>query len=151
MLLKGDILANADTPVGELALQPAVCVADVSTLAEVAATMEQAKISAVLVGDTTLRIFTERDLTRALAARSGPDTRAIDAASPNVVVAAPNLPLGRAAASMVRRGIRHLPVVDAGGVVIGMLGLDAVFRILLREPDLSDWVAEFDGVVADGG
>src|SRR5437762_3339360 len=136
-MLKGDVLASADTPVGELALPLAVHAKYASTLGEVAAAMERNKVSAVLVGPPPHEILTERDLTRALASGAGADARALDVATADVVLAAQNLPLGRAAASMVRNGIRHLPVVDADGHVIGMLGIDAVVRVLLREPDMS--------------
>lgn len=150
-MMKGDVLATADTPVGELALRPAVHAKDGSTLGDVAAAMDRAGVSAVLIGPKPFRILTERDLTRALAAGHGPEARALDVASDQITVAAQNLSLGRAAATMVRRGIRHLPVVDADGNVLGMLGMEAVFRVLLRQSDLSVWVADFDGVLADGG
>jgi len=151
MMLKGDVLASADTPIGELALAPALLVVYGTSLGQVARAMERAHVSAVLVGEPPYRIVTERDLTRALASGKTADASALGLASDDVIVAGPNMAVGRAAATMVRYGIRHLPVVTADGDVIGILGLDAVFRILLRESDLSDWLAEFDGVLADGG
>ena len=52
---------------------------------------------------------------------------------------------------MARDGIRHLPVVDADGGVVGVLSMRDVFRVLLTEPGWSDWLADFDAVTADGG
>lgn len=148
----GDVLANARTPIGELALRPAVHAAFAATLGEAARAMKRNNVSAVLVdGRPPFKILTERDLVDALAAGRGAGDAVTDVASGHVVFAADNLPLGQAAALMVRRGIRHLPVTGADGRVIGVLGIETVFRVLLRESDLSGWVADFDGVLADGG
>jgi CBS domain-containing protein len=150
-LLRGDVLVNADTPVAELALQAAVCVPERASLAEAALGMKDHAVSSVFFGGPPYRILTERDLTRALATGKSPQSPAADAASSHLVAAAPTLRVGRAAASMVRNGIRHLPVVNADGLVIGVLDMEAVFRILLRQADLTMWAADYDGVLADGG
>ena len=42
-------------------------------------------------------------------------------------------------------------MVSPDGTILGVLGMEGVFRVLLRESGLSGWVADFGGLAADGG
>lgn len=145
----GDVLAHAETPVGTLALRPPLSVPWDADLGQVARAMRNHNASCVLLGDTS--ILTERDLTAALAEEHGPETLASDVATHNAKVVPADMPLGKAAVLMVRYGIRHLPVIARDGSVMGLLEMEAPFRVLLRDSGLLAWLAELDGIVADGG
>lgn len=148
--MSGEIFADADTPVGEMALRPALTVPADAPIEQAARAMWHRAASCVLVGDDGA-ILTERDLTHALAEGRGPRTPAGDVATHTAKAVSADMPLGKAAALMVRFGIRHLPVVGPSGSIVGLLEMQAALRVLLRDAGRLVWLAELDGVVADGG
>lgn len=148
--MSGDVLAELHTPVGEMALRPAVSVPVDAPIGQAARAMRGHGVSCVLVGNDG-GVLTEKDLTRAVAEGRGPETAAGAFATRAAKAVSADMPLGRAAALMVRYGIRHLPVVEADGSVSGLLEMQAALRVLLRDAGLLAWLAELDGVVADGG
>jgi CBS domain-containing protein len=78
----------------------------------------------VLDGDQLAGIFTERDvLRRVVAAGLDPATTPVSAVmTAPVITAAPELSIDDCASLMTTRGIRHLPVRDAGGLA-GMVSI----------------------------
>lgn len=144
------LFADADTPVGDMALRPALTVPLGAPIGRAARAMRHHAVSCVLVGDEGA-ILTEKDLVCALAEDSGPQTPCDDVATRAAKAVPADMPLGRAAALMVRHGIRHLPVVGADGSILGLLEMQAPLRVLLRDAGLLVWLAELDGVLADGG
>lgn len=88
--------------------------------------MEQYNLHSILIappeGGSLWRIFTETDVLRAL--NTGVDSHSIpiaEHASPISFVARPEWTCERALAEMVNRGVKHLPVVDGRGEVVGMI------------------------------
>lgn len=148
--MSGQVFTEPDTPVGEMALRPVLTVPSHAPIGQAARAMRHHAVSCVLVGDEG-SILTERDLTRAVAEGRGPETPAGDVATRAAKAVPADMPLGRAAALMVRYGIRHLPVIGADGSVIGLLEMQAALRVLLRDAGLLVWLAELDGILADGG
>jgi IMP dehydrogenase len=112
--------------------------------------MNSNKISAIMVTEDgkTSGIFTERDVVRCYIASGGKSFREIilkDAITRNLVVAELKDDLNDTMAVMVEKNIRHLPVIDGGGV-IGMLSvrdiiLAQVGKITAEIHYLRDYIA----------
>lgn len=69
-------------------------------------------------------IITERDLLRAVALGADPDKTTVDdAMTVEVYTVAPDMPLQDAAREMATRWIRHLPVVDDDGRLLGVVSM----------------------------
>ena len=95
-----------------LAVRPA------DTVLQVANLMNERNIGGVVVldGDTLAGIFTERDvLRRVVAAGLDPATTRVDAVmTAPVLTCPPDLTIDECASVMTTRGVRHLPVQEAG-------------------------------------
>lgn len=110
------------------------------TLQQAAKRMVQQRTGAAVVLDGAIpgpAVVTERDLLRAVAEGLDPASERVeDHMTEAVVTAAPSWPLGDAAALMVKHGIRHVLVFDAGELV-GVLSMRDVVRVagLATEPD----------------
>lgn len=102
------------------------------TLREAARHMAKRGVGAAVVIDPEEPgpgILTERDLLNSLGAGQNPDDERVhDHLSPNLVFAAPDWSLERAAGEMVRGGFRHLVVVD-GGETVGILSMRDIVRV----------------------
>jgi len=102
------------------------------TLRQAARQMSARRVGAAVVVDADRDgpgILTERDVLDALAAGQDPDTEvAGDHLTSDLVFAAPDWPLERAAAAMMRGGFRHLVVTDRDEV-IGMLSVRDIVKI----------------------
>jgi CBS domain-containing protein len=131
--------------VESLALRPVVTVPEGASLAEVARRLEEANISAAVVGDHPKlgRIVTERDLTRALAHRHSPEDPVDTTATQGPVWVSPGTSLQEAGDIMVRHEVRHLLVIlPATGEVVGVVSMRDVLPVLLRAAEsLSSTVA----------
>jgi CBS domain-containing protein len=105
------------------------------TFADVAKTMQANGISSVVVleGKKLAGIVTERDIVNLVAA--GGDPHAVRVAHGmtrrDIETVSPKTDIGEAAELMVRRNIRHLPVVDRGRVA-GIISIR----------DMTRWAAE---------
>ena len=83
-------------------------------------------------------ILTERDILDAVGADQDVEAELVSAhLSANLVFAAPDWSLERAAAEMVRGGFRHLVVVD-GGDLVGVLSMRDIVRCWVRDGATSD-------------
>lgn len=106
------------------------------TLREAARKMTEKGTGSALVFDDRSpapRIITERDVLNAVGGGKDPDTALVaDHMSDSVISAAPDWSLERAAAEMVRRGIRHLAVVD-NGELTGVLSMRDIVRCWTSE------------------
>ena len=105
---------------------PAVVVEPGTTLRSAAAILRRNDVGAavVTVAGDPVGMLSERDVVQALADGADPDTARIDAAmsGPPLPVTADS-PLWAATTMMLRHRIRHLPVVDEHGGVVGMLSI----------------------------
>jgi len=101
------------------------------TLRQAAGLMARRGVGAAVVLDPDGEgpgIVTERDILVAVGEGQDPDAeRVADHLTPDIVCAAPDWSLERAAAEMVRGGFRHLIVVD-GGDVSGVLAMRDIVR-----------------------
>ncbi len=120
-----------------LSLGPAASVHDA------ACAMTRANCGSVLIIDsagTMLGILTERDLmTRVLAKALDADATAVtQVMTRNPRCVGPEMKVADAVVIMIERGFRHLPVVDAGGRVLGVFSArDALPREVNTAVDLA--------------
>ena len=102
------------------------------TLREAAALMSARKVGAAVVMDGDQDqpgILTERDILDAIAHGQDVDAERVhEHLTSDIVVAAPEWPLHKAAAAMVSGGFRHL-VVLRGPEVVGMLSVRDIVRV----------------------
>lgn len=102
------------------------------TLREAARMMVEKSTGAALVTDPESPapgIVTERDVLVSLGSGEDPDVELVaDHMSGNVIAAAPDWSLERAAAEMSRRGVRHLIVFDEAELV-GVLSMRDIVRV----------------------
>ena len=99
-----------------------------STLGEAAGVMVRGGFGSVVVvlGKLLLGILTERDVLRAAAEVSDLSTVSVEQwMTPDPDTAEPDLDTEEAAAELLSRGYRHLPIV-ADGEMVGMVSLRAV-------------------------
>lgn len=101
------------------------------TLREASRAMAGRKVGAAVVSDPDgegAGIITERDLLRALADGSDPDSETVGThLTSDIVYAAPDWTLEQAAEAMLRGGFRHLVVMESGEV-IGILSVRDIVR-----------------------
>jgi signal-transduction protein with cAMP-binding, CBS, and nucleotidyltransferase domain len=120
--------------VNDVATHEAVIVPPEMSLRTVADVMAGHDIGAVIVGTTTnvLGIVSERDIVGALAAGADPDqATAAGAMSVAIVSVRPTDTVYDAAVDMLDRGIRHVPVLDDRGEVLGMVSVRDLLRPLM--------------------
>ncbi len=87
--------------------------------------------AAVVIDEETPgpRVISERDILVAVGNGDDPDAeRVADHMSGNVITAAPDWSLERAATEMAQRQIRHL-VIAEGGELVGMLSMRDIMRV----------------------
>ena len=101
------------------------------TLRQAAKMMAAQRVGAAVVLDhdgSGIAILTERDILNSLGAGQDPDAELVsNHRNSDVVFAAPDWTLERAAQTMVAGGFRHLIVVDAGEVS-GLLSMRDIVR-----------------------
>jgi CBS domain-containing protein len=110
-----------DAAVRSLITRPPVFVHLDDSLRQIAATFVEESIGAAVVRNTNpLGIVSERDVMRALAEGAGVEhTTVRDIMTEEVEVAAPTDLIIDVVDRMVDNEIRHMPVTDSDGVVIG--------------------------------
>jgi CBS domain-containing protein len=125
-----------------------------ASVADAIRTMLERRVGAVAVIDSEKRvagIFTERDVLRklALSGRDPEKTPVREMMTTPVELATSATGPGEALATMVERHFRHLPVVDNGGKLLGMLSI----RNLLewRIGDLSQELDSLEQYVSNDG
>jgi len=106
------------------------------TLREAAARMSSRKVGAVVVMNPDHDqpgILTERDVLDAVGSGQDVDVEKVgDHLTSDIVVASPDWPLPKAAATMVSGGFRHLVVCD-GPEVVGVLSVRDIVRVSTSE------------------
>jgi CBS domain-containing protein len=98
-----------------------------ATVLDAALLMNEHKIGALVVmeGGRLVGVFTERDVLRRVVgeARNAEATRVADVMTSEVLCASPEMTLDEARGVMKNRRIRHLPVVDTDGRLLGMVSI----------------------------
>jgi CBS domain-containing protein len=128
------MLSTVWTKVKEVATRETVVVPPQTTLRVAAQVMADHAIGAVVVATDrrVVGILSERDVVVALAAGAEPDrATAAGAMSPDVVSVRPDDTLYDAAVDMLDLGIRHVPVLDEHGAVLGIVSVRDLLRPLL--------------------
>jgi CBS domain-containing protein len=107
------------------------------TLREACALMVERNVGAAVVMEDDMPgpgIVTERDVLRAVARGADPETTTVaDVMTFEARTASDSWAVDAAAEEMVRRGFRHLVVVDDGGRLVGILSMRDVVRARLGE------------------
>ncbi len=96
--------------------------------------MKEKNIGSIVVVDEDMRIvgiFTERDLVRLVAEGKDLNIPLKDAMSKNLIVARENDSIISVASKMLEHWIRHMPVVNDNGKVIGIVSIRDVLRHIL--------------------
>jgi CBS domain-containing protein len=120
--------------VGRLPRRDPVIVAATETLRGAVHVLWAESVGAVVVGDAQhpMGMLSERDVVAALAQGVDPDvSTAAEAMTRYLVSARPEDPLFDVAGQMLDDGIRHLPIVDEHGEVVGMVSVRDLLRPLL--------------------
>lgn len=117
------------------------------TLRQAASQMVDKRVGAAIVVDPEApgpAIITERDILGSIGGGEDPDAEVVaEHLTGDIVVAGPDWSLEQAAAEMVKRGFRHLVVVD-GGEVSGVLSMRDIVRCWTEDGAVS----ELDGAPA---
>ena len=113
MAVVRDLLARKGTDV--VSIQPSASVLEAARL------MNDRGVGGVVVVDEThslIGIFTERDILRRVVAAGLPPetTRVADVFTRDIVTCSPDMNVEEIGSIMTTRRVRHLPVVDAGGL-----------------------------------
>lgn len=117
-----------------------VSVAPHDTVVSVARTLAQHRIGAVLVrdpGGAIRGIVSERDIVRGMAGH-GPGTSVLPAEqlmTTDLVTATPALSVADAMGMMTDRRIRHLPVLDEAGGLVGMVSIGDLVKARIAEAE----------------
>ncbi len=118
--------------------EPLVTASPEESLRRAAQLMAEHNVGSVLVtiDGRLLGIFTERDLARKVAARVDLDGEKLrDHMTRDPIVARPSESLVAVAHRMIAHGIRHVPVVDDTGRVIGIVSMRDLLRRLVGEAE----------------
>jgi CBS domain-containing protein len=111
-------------PVAALLRRTPVCVSPQTPIRDAARRMGETGTSAVVVdrGDGRLGIVTDRDLRSRVATGEVPVDAPVSAVmTPEAFTVAPEQLGGEVLIELLDRGVRHVPVVDASGGVLGIL------------------------------
>ena len=108
-----------------------------ATVFNAIAIMAEKEIGALLVmeGDELVGIFSERDaLKRVLANGLDPaSTPVSEVCTPDPVTVRLDSPIKECVQKAKERRIRHLPVVDVGGMAVGIVSVRDFLRVLVNE------------------
>lgn len=124
----------------ELCVLDVACCHQGTTIAEAARLMRQHHTGDLIVTDDSdgtrepVGIVTDRDIVMEVIAKShDPERTCVGEVMANpVVVASGSENVGTAIERMRTHGVRRLPIVDDGGVVLGILTLDDLYRVLAQ-------------------
>ena len=121
--------------VSRLNPMPPLRLAPSQSVAEAVALMREEGVGCVLVceDERLVGILTERDLMRRVLAAGKPLTLSIaECMTPNPVSVHRKEPIGLAVRRMEEGGYRHLPVVDEGHRVVGMLSVKRIVHYVVE-------------------
>jgi signal-transduction protein with cAMP-binding, CBS, and nucleotidyltransferase domain len=118
---------------------PAVTCTPTATVGDAARLMASRNVGCVIVIDAVgevAGIVTDRDITvRGVAEGRSADIPVQEVMTRNVATVDPTVDAADAAATMMKRRVRRLPVVDIHGHVHGLVALDDLIRNVARQAD----------------
>jgi CBS domain-containing protein len=87
------------------------------------------------LGRRVVGMLTDRDIVTAVIAKAVDPgkLRVEDVMSAEVITAAEAMPFAELLATMRRQGLRRLPVVDAKGMLVGLITLDDLLEVLAEQ------------------
>ena len=125
--------------VSELMHVPAVTSTPTATVSAVAQLMATRNVGSVVIIDNVgevAGIVTDRDITvRGVAQGRSGDIPVQELMTRTVASVEPSADVSDAAATMMKRGVRRLPVVDDRGHAHGVVTLDDIVRNVARQAD----------------
>ncbi|MFN4149176.1 MAG: CBS domain-containing protein [Rhodocyclaceae bacterium] len=117
--------------------QVPVCVAADETVIDALKLMAERNIGSVLVmdGDRFLGIFSERDFIRkvTLMDRDPAKTRLGEVIDEKVFYVTPDYKLDEVMALMTEKRMRHMPVLDAQGKLVGIVSIGDIVKDIISE------------------
>jgi CBS domain-containing protein len=123
--------------IGEVLSGSPTVVTSATTVLEAVETMSKNRTGACVVvdGGELKGLFTERDvMSKVVGKRLDPATVTIgEVCTRNLITGTPDTPEHQALRTMIDRHIRHLPVVDGEGKLIGMLSLRKLLQHRVEE------------------
>jgi CBS domain-containing protein len=125
-------------------------VAPDATVYDAIAQMDERRVGALLVmrGLQLVGVISERDYTRKviLLGRASKETQVGEIMSSNVISVRPDMSLGECLKLVTDRGIRHLPVLDDAGRVVGLLSIgDLVRAVVAQQAEMITSLKSFIG------
>jgi CBS domain-containing protein len=125
-------------------------VAPDATVYDAIARMDDRRVGALLVmrGEQLVGVISERDYTRKviLLGRASKETRVEEIMSSKVISVRPDTSLGECLQLVTDRGIRHLPVLDEAGKVVGLLSIgDLVRAVVAQQAEMISSLKSFIG------
>ena len=122
---------------GKVCMKPVVTASAQMTISEAARAMRSKNIGALVVVNAgrPIGMLTDRDITVEVVAHGmDPDSvRVGDVMRKKPVTIRQDLGLLDAARTFAKSGVRRLPVVDKGGVLIGVIAIDDITMLLGNE------------------
>jgi CBS domain-containing protein len=110
--------------------RPPVATTPAASVLEATRLMNDERIGAVLVmhGGRLVGMFTERDVLRRVVAemRRPEETLVAEVMTEEVLCCDAETPIDEVGEIMRRQRVRHLPVVDGGGIVVGLVSIGDV-------------------------
>ena len=122
--------------VGDLMHREVITAKPSDQVTSIVAAMYRAGIGSVVVVDdrgTPIGIFTERDLVRVIAEGIPLSIPVERVMTTRVITASIDESLNTAAHKMLDHGIRHLPVVDNSGKLVGIISIRDVVKALITD------------------
>ncbi len=124
-----------------------VTVSPESTVIEASRLMNQAGIGGVVVVESgkVVGIFTERDVLRRVVSdqRDPTKTPVSDVLTPDVVTVRPDTPLDACSSLITAKRIRHIPVVDEGGMRGIITSGDLLAHQVREQQDTIDYLNHY--------
>lgn len=134
MMRQNLTLTGPSDPVGSIMHSPVATVTEDAALHEVVEALAANGIGALAVvrHDHVLGIVSERDVITQLAAGVDPETStAADLMSTDLLTVHPEEPIIQAAQRVSAAEVRHLPVLDGNGQLLGFLSMRDLLVVLL--------------------
>ena len=122
--------------VGDLMHREVITAKPGDQISNVVAAMYRAGVGSVVVVDdrgVPIGIFTERDLVRVVAEGIPLNIPVERVMTTRVITASIDESLNTAAHKMLDHGIRHLPVVDSSGKLVGIISIRDVVKALIAD------------------